>query len=170
MSNDYSGEIQNVFVMAVFVKVRDGQADPQIVNRTHTREIAKSVVVSNEKVQSEVMKCPDRGGVLPLSMQDDCGCRNKELSECRVGRGTIPGRVTLSDCLTCRSVFLATSPPPPKIELATTITLEQKLAICEGCIWGVNGVCGETNALFTTSARLGCPVGRHGGPLPGRQD
>lgn len=47
--------------------------------------------------------CPDRGGVLPISMQDDCGCRGKELSECRAGNGKVPGRVTLRDCLDCRA-------------------------------------------------------------------
>jgi hypothetical protein len=53
-------------------------------------------------VRDAVNACPSRGLVLPISMQDDCGCRGKELSECRAGRGTIPGRVTLRDCLACR--------------------------------------------------------------------
>jgi hypothetical protein len=53
-------------------------------------------------VRDAVNACLSRGPVLPISMQDDCGCRGKELSECRQGRGTIPGRVTLRDCLDCR--------------------------------------------------------------------
>ncbi|WP_435005149.1 glycosyltransferase [Tundrisphaera lichenicola] len=50
---------------------------------------------------ARVAACPDRGGVLPLSMQDDCGCAGRELSECRAGRGAIPGRVTLRECIAC---------------------------------------------------------------------
>jgi hypothetical protein len=53
-------------------------------------------------VRDAVNACPFRGPVLPLSLQDDCGCLGKELSECRSGRGTIPGRVTLRDCLKCQ--------------------------------------------------------------------
>jgi hypothetical protein len=53
-------------------------------------------------VRDAVNACPDRGPVLPISLQDDCGCRGKELSECRAGQGAIPGRVTLRDCLTCK--------------------------------------------------------------------
>jgi hypothetical protein len=53
-------------------------------------------------VRDAVNSCPSRGPILPISMQEDCGCRGKELSECRESRGTIPGRVTLRDCLACR--------------------------------------------------------------------
>ena len=53
-------------------------------------------------VRDAVNACPARGPVLPLSMQDDCGCRGKELSGCREGKGAIPGRVTLRDCLACQ--------------------------------------------------------------------
>ena len=53
-------------------------------------------------VRDAVNACSARGPVLPLSLQDDCGCRGKELSECREGRGVIPGRVTLRDCLSCK--------------------------------------------------------------------
>src|SRR6185437_4067951 len=49
-----------------------------------------------------VNACPHRGGVLPVSQQP-AGCAGcGELSECRAGRGTHPGRVTLSDCLVCK--------------------------------------------------------------------
>jgi hypothetical protein len=152
--------------------VMDGNVRVSVTTSTSLRRKRASISSSSttQELLSLVSTCPDRGGVLPLSMQDDCGCKGKELSACNLGKGAISGRVTLADCLACRSAFLATPPPPPKIELATTITLEQKLAICEGCVWGTNGVCGETQASFSTSARLGCPVGRHGGPLPGRQD
>jgi hypothetical protein len=46
-----------------------------------------------------VRECPDRGGVLPVSLQPECGCA--ELTECRRGRGRRPGRVTLDECLEC---------------------------------------------------------------------
>ena len=54
-------------------------------------------------VRDAVNACTDRGPVLPISLQDDCGCRGKEVSECRAGKGKVPGRVTLRDCLECRS-------------------------------------------------------------------
>jgi hypothetical protein len=54
-------------------------------------------------VRDRVNACPDRGPVLPLSLQDDCGCRGQELSECRAGKGATPGRVTLRECLACQS-------------------------------------------------------------------
>ena len=53
-------------------------------------------------VRDAVNACQDRGPVLPISMQDDCGCQGKELSECRRGKGAIEGRVTLRDCLDCQ--------------------------------------------------------------------
>ena len=53
-------------------------------------------------VRDAVNTCSARGTVLPISMQDECGCRGKELSECREGRGAIAGRVTLRDCLACK--------------------------------------------------------------------
>ncbi len=46
-----------------------------------------------------VSACPHRGPVLPVSLQPECGC--SELSKCRAGRGLVPGRVTLPDCLAC---------------------------------------------------------------------
>jgi hypothetical protein len=46
-----------------------------------------------------VAQCPDRGSVLPVSLQPACGCA--ELTECRRGRGKRPGSVTLADCLAC---------------------------------------------------------------------
>jgi hypothetical protein len=56
-------------------------------------------------VRDAVNACAFRGSVLPISMQDDCGCRGGELSECRAGRGKVPGRVTLRDCLSCQEVM-----------------------------------------------------------------
>ena len=47
-----------------------------------------------------VAACPDRGPVLGVSFQAECGCG--ELTGCRAGRGSVPGRVTLDDCLICR--------------------------------------------------------------------
>lgn len=55
-------------------------------------------------VRDRVNACPDRGGVLPISMQDDCGCRGRELSECRAGKGKVAGRVTLRECLACQAI------------------------------------------------------------------
>jgi hypothetical protein len=46
-----------------------------------------------------VAACPDRGSVLPHTLQPACGCA--ELTECRRGKGMFPGRVTLRDCLEC---------------------------------------------------------------------
>ena len=54
-------------------------------------------------VRDAVNACPDRGGVLPISLQPDCGCQGGELSECRASKGAIPGRVTLQDCLACQA-------------------------------------------------------------------
>ena len=54
-------------------------------------------------VRDAVNACTHRGPVLPISLQDDCGCLGKELSECRAGEGAIAGRVTLRDCLACQS-------------------------------------------------------------------
>lgn len=48
-----------------------------------------------------VASCPLRGTTLPISLQPDCDCRGKELTECRLGKGRVPGRVTLRDCLAC---------------------------------------------------------------------
>ena len=56
-------------------------------------------------LRDAVLACPDRGDVLPVSLQPECG-GGGELSECRAGKGTVPGRVTLRDCLNCRSEAL----------------------------------------------------------------
>jgi hypothetical protein len=53
-------------------------------------------------VRDAVLGCPSRGSVLPLSMQRE-GCRACELTECKDGRGTFPGRVTLLDCISCQT-------------------------------------------------------------------
>src|SRR5260370_38996799 len=52
-----------------------------------------------QEILTEVSNCPHRGALLPLPLQPECGC--SELTECRVGRGAHPGRVTLHDCLAC---------------------------------------------------------------------
>ena len=51
------------------------------------------------EVLAVVSGCPERGPVLPPTLQPECGC--SELTECRAGRGEYPGRVTLQDCLSC---------------------------------------------------------------------
>jgi hypothetical protein len=48
---------------------------------------------------ARVAACAHRGPVLPVSQQPECGCA--ELSECRAGKGRVPGRVVLSDCVRC---------------------------------------------------------------------
>ena len=48
---------------------------------------------------ARVAACGHRGPVLPVSQQPECGCA--ELSECRAGKGRVPGRVALSDCVRC---------------------------------------------------------------------
>jgi len=60
-------------------------------------------------LRDAVIACPDRGPVLPISEQDDCGCQGREVSLCLAGRGAKPGRVTLRDCLAC----VAGSPNQP---------------------------------------------------------
>lgn len=67
-----------------------------------SRRLGSNRPTVDPAVRDAVNNCPSRGPVLPISMQDDCGCRGKELTECREGRGAIPGRVTLRDCLACR--------------------------------------------------------------------
>lgn len=59
------------------------------------------------RLRDAVLACPDRGSVLPISQQDDCGCRGRELTECRAGQGALPGRVTLAECFECRASVLA---------------------------------------------------------------
>lgn len=55
-----------------------------------------------EAPAARVGRCEFRGSILPLSLQPEgCGCAAKELTECRAGKGKIPGRVTTADCLAC---------------------------------------------------------------------
>ncbi|WP_435010385.1 hypothetical protein P12x_001648 [Tundrisphaera lichenicola] len=56
----------------------------------------------NSALRDAVNQCPERGPILPISLQDDCGCQGRERSECRAGKGTSPGRVTLRECLDCQ--------------------------------------------------------------------
>ena len=62
------------------------------------------------RLRDAVLACPDRGPVLPVSQQADCGCRGRELTECRAGGGSTPGRVTLADCFACRAPTLPRGP------------------------------------------------------------
>lgn len=48
-----------------------------------------------------ISSCPDRGSVLPHTLQPECGCA--ELTECRAGKGSKPGTVTLAECLACKT-------------------------------------------------------------------
>lgn len=70
---------------------------------------------SLEELLGLVAECRHRGGVLPHSLQAECGCG--ELNHCLAGHGTIPGRVTLRDCLSCVSPiavgYVTASPAAP---------------------------------------------------------
>ena len=66
-------------------------------------EFLQTLVTPRAVRLARVHACPDRGSVLPVSMQDECGCQGKELSECRKRKGKHPGRVTLRDCLSCQT-------------------------------------------------------------------
>ena len=76
---------------------------PAEVQSERIRDPARGI---DPAVRDAVHACPDRGPVLPVSEQDDCGCRGREVSLCRAGRGAKPGRVTLRDCLDCREAFV----------------------------------------------------------------
>ena len=52
-----------------------------------------------DAILATVASCSNRGSVLPLDEQPECGC--SELTKCREGRGAVAGRVTLQDCITC---------------------------------------------------------------------
>jgi glycosyltransferase involved in cell wall biosynthesis len=86
------------------------EADPDRFGRDWTDLLCSMVAPSTARssvdpaVRDRVIACPSRGPVLPISMQADCSCRGKEVSECRAGKGTVPGRVTLRDCLACMAV------------------------------------------------------------------
>jgi hypothetical protein len=57
---------------------------------------------TRDRALGRVRDCPDRGPVLPLSLQP-AGCcgPGPEVSACGAGKGAVPGRVTLADCLAC---------------------------------------------------------------------
>ena len=55
--------------------------------------------VELDDVLAAVAVCPHRGGVLPVSLQPECGC--SELTECHAGKGAVTGVVALGDCLAC---------------------------------------------------------------------
>ena len=59
------------------------------------------------RVRDAVNACADRGAVLPISEQADCGCLGRELTRCHAGRGLALGKVTLLDCLDCQAARLS---------------------------------------------------------------
>lgn len=76
---------------------------PVRFGREWTDLIVSLAPPSRAELLSRVRECPSRGGVLPISMQPE-GCQKcGEKSECRSGRGEIPGRVSLRECLECVS-------------------------------------------------------------------
>lgn len=85
---------------------RPGRAD-QLVRLAETGSLGIGHGETPEDVRAalaRVRECPDRGGVLPVPLQPEgCG-RCGELSECRAGKGSVPGRVTLRECLECRAI------------------------------------------------------------------
>ena len=57
------------------------------------------------RVLVAVRTCPDRGSVLPHSVQPECGCA--ELTACRAGLGRAgAGAVSLEECVRCRFTML----------------------------------------------------------------
>jgi hypothetical protein len=62
--------------------------------------VSRATPEAERQVLAAVMACPDRGSVLPVGLQPECGCA--ELTECRAGHGAMPGRVTTADCVACR--------------------------------------------------------------------
>jgi hypothetical protein len=74
------------------------------------------------RVLAAVRSCPDRGAVLPVSDQPECGCA--ELTECRAGRGYEPGKVTLTNCVECRQGIEPEA--KPRGSLADAIALQRK--------------------------------------------
>ncbi len=91
-----------------------GQTIPRLCTLARSRQDYRHQLVRLARPQAEaaphaphdldailatVASCSDRGSVLPLSEQPECGC--SELNECREGRGAVAGRVTLQDCITC---------------------------------------------------------------------
>lgn len=57
------------------------------------------------RVLDAVRSCPERGAVLPHTLQPECVCA--ELTECRARLGPGPdGAVRLEDCVRCRSKTL----------------------------------------------------------------
>ena len=70
-------------------------------NQAGRTEVASRATL-DPRLRDAVNGCPNRGLVLPISEQDDCGCQGRELTECRAGRGRSPGKVTLAECLSCR--------------------------------------------------------------------
>jgi hypothetical protein len=75
----------------------------RLTTEEQTRKLGHPKAQISPVVRDAVNACVWRGSVLPISLQDDCGCLGKELTECRAGRGTVAGRVTLRDCLNCQS-------------------------------------------------------------------
>lgn len=68
-------------------------------------QIAKLASPTDAKILAAVRECPDRGSTLPPAEQMDCGCA--ELTYCAANKGAVPGRVTLRDCMDCRTVALS---------------------------------------------------------------
>lgn len=75
----------------------------EAISRGDSHQIYQAASQSEgQKAESleAVKNCPSRGPTLPHTLQPDCGCA--ELSECRAGKGTVPGRVTLQNCIECQ--------------------------------------------------------------------
>ncbi len=62
---------------------------------------ASDSFLASRRVLANVAACPQRGRILPHTLQPECGCA--ELTECLAGRGHHPGRVTVRDCVACVS-------------------------------------------------------------------
>ena len=66
---------------------------------------------SDLAVVEAVRTCPHGGPsrsplTLSVAERTACGCGDRELYPCAIGRGRVPGRVTSPDCLDCKAAEL----------------------------------------------------------------
>jgi len=66
---------------------------------TKVQEEPAAATYNLNAVLASIASCVNRGMVLPVSLQPECGCA--ELTECRAGRGAGAGGVTLQECIAC---------------------------------------------------------------------
>jgi hypothetical protein len=85
-----------------------GSLGPEVCARIGTDAEFRAMAIRRAEILAAwpfIQVCPDRGPVLPVSRQADCGCQGKELTLCRAGKGPPhrPDAVTLDECTACVS-------------------------------------------------------------------